>query len=201
MGRPATDKRQRLVAAAIEQFHVKGVGGTSLADVARGADIPAGNVFYYFKTKDDLVRAVADRWCGLLSGYLQELDGNGDPMQRIEGFIDQACVLGDMYVALSCPLAGLTRDLRQGGGSLAAEAARIYAVQVAWLEGQFAAGGFSHGDARAHTRFLMAGHHGAILLAHAQGDRALIEAEAESLKRWLWGLSRGEVVQVVGRQT
>ncbi len=191
MGRPATDKRQRLVTAAIEQFHVKGIAGTSLADVARTANIPAGNVFYYFKTKDDLVRAVADRWCGLLSGYLRELDGIDDPMERIEGFIDQACALGDMYVALGCPLAGLTRDLRQGGGSLASEAARIYAVQVSWLENQFAASGFSHCDARAHTRFLMAGYHGAILLAHAQGDRALIEAETESLKCWLRGLPGG----------
>ena len=191
MGRPATDKRQRLVAAAIEQFHLKGVAGTSLADVARGADIPAGNVFYYFKTKDDLVRAVADEWCGLQSGYLQDLDSNGDPIRRIEGFIDQACALGDMYVALGCPLAGLTRDLRQEGGRLASEAARIYAIQVSWLEDQFAAGGFSHGDARAHTRFLMAGFHGAILLAHAQGDRTLIEAETESLKRWLQRLQRG----------
>lgn len=191
MGRPATDKRQRLVAAALEQFHVKGVAGTSLADVARAAEIPAGNVFYYFKAKDDLVRAVADGWRGLLSGYLHELDGSGDPMRRIEGFIDQACVLGDMYVSLGCPLAGLTRDLRQGGGSLASEAARIYAVQVLWLEDQFAGSGFNHDDARAHTRFLMAGYHGAILLAHSQGDRGLIEAEVDSLKRWLRGLSRG----------
>lgn len=191
MGRPATDKRQRLVMAAIEQFHIKGVAGTSLADVARAAEIPTGNVFYYFKTKDDLVRAVADRWCSLLSGYLQELEGSDDPMLRIEGFINQACALGDMYVTLGCPLAGLTRDLRQEGGSLAAEAARIYAVQASWLERQFAASGFIYGAARAHTRFLMAGYHGAILLAHAQGDRALIEAEAESLKRWLQGLQRG----------
>jgi len=191
MGRPATDKRQRLVMAAIEQFHIKGVAGTSLADVARAAEIPTGNVFYYFKTKDDLVRAVADRWCSLLSGYLHDLGGSDNPMLRIEGFINQACVLGDMYVTLGCPLAGLTRDLRQEGGSLAAEAARIYSVQAAWLEGQFAASGFSHGSARAHTRFLMAGYHGAILLAHAQGDRALIEAEAESLKCWLQGLPRG----------
>lgn len=191
MGRPATDKRHRLVMAAIEQFHTKGISGTSLADVARAAEIPTGNVFYYFKTKDDLVRAVADRWCSLLSGYLQELSGTNDPMLRIEGFINQACVLGDMYVTLGCPLAGLTRDLRQEGGSLAAEAARIYAVQASWLESQFAASGFSCGNARAHTRFLMAGYYGAILLAHAQGDRALIEAEAGGLKRWLQGLQRG----------
>lgn len=195
MGRPATDKRQRLVTAAIEQFHVKGVTGTSLADVARAAKIPTGNVFYYFKTKDDLVRAVADQWCSLLSGYLQELNAD-DPMLRIEGFIDQACALGAMYVSFGCPLAGLTRDLRQEGGSLASEAARIYAVQISWLEDQFAAGGFGHDDARVHTRFLMAGYHGAILLAHAQDDRTLIEAETDSLKRWVRSLPHGSPLRL-----
>ena len=190
MGRPATDKRQRLVAAAIEQFHLKGVRGTSLAEVARAAGIPAGNVFYYFRTKDDLVGAVTDEWCSLLSGYLRELGGD-DPIRRIEGFIEQACVLGDMYVALGCPLAGLTRDLRQEGGSLAAEAGRIYSVQFSWLESQFAASGYSHAETRAHARFLMARYHGAILLAHAQGDRGLIKTEVESLKLWLNGLQRG----------
>ena len=188
MGRPATDKRQRLVTAAIEQFHIRGVAGTSLADVAKGAEVPAGNVFYYFKAKDDLVRAVADHWCDLLSGYLHELEAEDDPLRRIEGFIDQAHMLGDMYVAIGCPLAGLTRDLRQGGGSLASQAARIYAVQVSWLEAQFTASGFTQSDARSHTRFLMAGYHGAILLAYAEGDRALIELETKALRHWLQDL-------------
>ena len=195
MGRPATDKQQRLVAAAIEQFHLKGVGGASLADVARAAGIPTGNVFYYFRTKDDLVRAVADKWCSLISGCLQDLDANADHMLRIAGFIDQALVLADMYVALGCPLAGLSRDLRQNGGSLAAEAARVYVLQASWLEGQFTAGGFSHDNARANTRFLMAGYHGAILLAHAQGDRAIIEAEVRSLKLWLQSLPNPKCMQ------
>ena len=113
-----------------------------------------------------------------------------DPMLRVEGFIDQARALGEMYVTLGCPLAGLARDLRQKGGDLAAEAASLYAVQASWLENQFMAGGFSDGEARSHARFLMAGYHGAILLAHAQGDLSLIEREAESLKRWLRHLPR-----------
>jgi TetR/AcrR family transcriptional regulator, transcriptional repressor for nem operon len=31
----------------------KGVERTTLADVAQAADVPVGNVYYYFKTKDE----------------------------------------------------------------------------------------------------------------------------------------------------
>ncbi len=36
----------------------QGATATTLADIAQAADVPLGNVYYYFKTKDDLIRAV-----------------------------------------------------------------------------------------------------------------------------------------------
>ncbi len=100
MGRPATDKRQRLVTAAIEQFHRNGYARTSLADVAKAAGLSVGNVFYYFKAKDDLARAVIDAWCALLAGYLVDLDCETDPWRRLARFINQASVMRELYVTL-----------------------------------------------------------------------------------------------------
>jgi TetR/AcrR family transcriptional regulator, transcriptional repressor for nem operon len=37
-------KRERLVASAGELLHQKGVGGTTLADIAQAAAVPVGNV-------------------------------------------------------------------------------------------------------------------------------------------------------------
>jgi TetR/AcrR family transcriptional repressor of nem operon len=189
MGRPATDKRERLVAAAVQQFHRKGYTRTSIADIAKTAKMPAGNVFYFFKAKEDLARAVVDEWCRMLAEYLAALDSLPAGRRRIEGFIDQASNISSMYVTLGCPLAGLTRDLRLEGDALHSEASRIYAVQFAWLESQFAAGGFSPRQSTAHARFLMVGYHGAILLAHAQADPRLIRDEGIGLKGWLKTLS------------
>jgi AcrR family transcriptional regulator len=36
----------------------QGASATTLADVAQAADVPLGNVYYYFKTKDDLILVV-----------------------------------------------------------------------------------------------------------------------------------------------
>ena len=51
-------KRERLIAAAVELVYRQGVARTTLADIAQAADVPVGNVYYYFKTKDDIIAAV-----------------------------------------------------------------------------------------------------------------------------------------------
>jgi AcrR family transcriptional regulator len=51
-------KGERLIAAACKLMYRQGVERTTLADIAQAADVPLGNVYYYFKTKDDVVAAV-----------------------------------------------------------------------------------------------------------------------------------------------
>lgn len=193
MGRPATDKRQRLVAAAIEQFHRKGYARTSLADVAKAAGLSAGNIFYYFKAKDDLAKAAIDEWCALLTGYLSDLESEADTWRRLEGFIDQAHLMRELYITLGCPLAGLTCDLRRESDELKGEVARIYGVQFQWLATQFERGGVSSRKAREHSRCLMTGYHGSILLAYAQADVLLIDEEIDRLKSWLRTIERASL--------
>jgi hypothetical protein len=47
MARTHSDKRSRLVSAAVGLAYQNGFGATSLADIAREAEVPVGNVFYY----------------------------------------------------------------------------------------------------------------------------------------------------------
>jgi TetR/AcrR family transcriptional regulator, transcriptional repressor for nem operon len=54
----ALGKRERLVEGARDVLHAQGVERTTLADIAQAAGVPVGNVYYYFKTKDELVDAV-----------------------------------------------------------------------------------------------------------------------------------------------
>ena len=48
------------MAAAIRLLHQQGIERTTLADIAKVADVPAGNVYYYFKTKDEVIAAVIE---------------------------------------------------------------------------------------------------------------------------------------------
>ena len=75
-----TGKRARLVAAARQMVHQQGVESTTLADIAQAAGVPLGNVYYYFKTKDDIIQAVVE-------SHLREADtllaGIEDGPQRV----------------------------------------------------------------------------------------------------------------------
>jgi TetR/AcrR family transcriptional repressor of nem operon len=71
-------KRDRLVAGARETIHRQGVEATTLADIAEASDVPLGNVYYYFKTKDELVAAAID-------SYVQE---SRERLSWLERWID-----------------------------------------------------------------------------------------------------------------
>lgn len=192
MGRPSSGKRERLITAALESFHEAGVARTSLAQVAERANVPPGNVFYYFRTKDDLVRAVAAEWRRLLALHLEPLDAFDDPWGRLDAFLDQGAALAAMYAAQGCPLAGLARDLRQEGPSFADEAPAIYAIQSEWIARQFAEIGFDADKAARLTQSFMARYHGAIHLTYAYENPAKLTDEVVQLRRWLRRLRLSE---------
>lgn len=72
--RRPSGKRERLAAAAAQVLHTQGIAQTTLADIAQAAEVPVGNVYYYFKTKDQLVEAAIDAHAQTLRGLIGALD-------------------------------------------------------------------------------------------------------------------------------
>ncbi|MGO4835874.1 TetR/AcrR family transcriptional regulator [Rhizobiaceae sp. 2RAB30] len=52
--------RDRILVAAARIFSERGYAGTTMRDVAKGADLQAGSLYYYFPSKDLLIEAVLD---------------------------------------------------------------------------------------------------------------------------------------------
>src|SRR5258708_38752156 len=86
-GRPVPDKRQRLVEGACLVLHQQGVEKTTLADIAQAADVPVGNVYYYFKTKDELVQAAIDAHAQDIQTMLASFDRHPSPKARLKAFL------------------------------------------------------------------------------------------------------------------
>src|ERR671939_778638 len=80
-------KRERLVAGARQVIYQQGVETTTIADIARGADVPVGNVYYYFKTKDELVAAAIDGHSGDVRTQLGSLAGHRTPQARLKALV------------------------------------------------------------------------------------------------------------------
>jgi TetR/AcrR family transcriptional repressor of nem operon len=80
-------KRERLTVAAVRMLHEQGVEKTTLADIARAADVPVGNVYYYFKTKDELVEAAIGAHAQSLETMIAALDEFPAPQDRLKALI------------------------------------------------------------------------------------------------------------------
>ena len=61
--------------------------GTTLADIAHAADVPLGNVYYYFKTKDELVDAVIASRAQDVGPPWQALEQHRTPKARLKAFV------------------------------------------------------------------------------------------------------------------
>lgn len=57
----ALETRNRILDAAEDVFHEKGVARTSLADVASAASVTRGAIYWHFKNKSDLFDAMCER--------------------------------------------------------------------------------------------------------------------------------------------
>lgn len=72
----ALETRSRILDAAEQVFYERGVSHTSLADVAKAADVTRGAIYWHFKNKSDLFDAMCDRVRLPMEAVLAE---NADP--------------------------------------------------------------------------------------------------------------------------
>lgn len=83
--RQRVEERERaLIDAAREVFLEKGLDGARIAEIARRAGVAEGTVYLYYKTKNDLMRAlVADFWDRLTEGARQAVSAHAEPFAQL----------------------------------------------------------------------------------------------------------------------
>ena len=105
-----TDKRVRLIEAAKLLIHKQGFNLTTLADIAQEADVPLGNVYYYFKTKEAIGEAVIDKRAAEYAEMLIKLDENTEPTARLRALIALGSEELESVARYGCPVGGLCRS-------------------------------------------------------------------------------------------
>ena len=81
------DNRSRLLQAAETITYRQGFGSSAIADIAQQAEVPLGNVYYYYKTKDQIGDAIVELRLLRFRKLLQELDKSDSPKERLCGFV------------------------------------------------------------------------------------------------------------------
>jgi len=184
MARNVEDKRSRLVRAATELSHTRGWANLSLADIAESADVPLGNVYYYFKTRAAIGEAVLAQRTSELDAVREACDAASSPRARLKAFIQMTVDSRDVLARAGCPVGSLCAELSKDAGSLADRAAIPFRNLLGWLEEQFAALGRKE-DRRLLALHLLAALQGVSLLANCFSDPSVVMREAKYLKTWI----------------
>src|SRR6267143_4330890 len=178
------DKRARLIETAMKLAYKHGFRETSLADIAEVAHVPIGNVYYYFKTKDELGEAVVERRLAEFRAFREEMDRLSSPRERLFAFVESIHRNREQLARGGCPLGGLCSELHKEGGAVAKKSAALFTEPMGWLEKQFRAAGHEE-DARELSVHLFCAFKAMSAVAHAANDPDLVVMEVKRLKDWI----------------
>ena len=186
-GRRGSGKRERLASAAARVLHEQGVEKTTLADIAQVAEVPVGNVYYYFKTKDQLVEAAIGVHERELDEMTAALDALPAPHERLKALVRGWVGQRELAARYGCPTGTLASELDKRSDGLDAAVARLMRRLLDWIERQFHELG--RADARELAVALLAAYQGIALLTNTLRDPDLMTAEGHRLENWIDALA------------
>ena len=177
-------KRERLIGAACQLLYQQGVERTTLADIAQLADVPQGNVYYYFKTKGEIVEAVVQFHLGDIRATLAMLEQrHRTPKGRLKSLMGALAEQRDVIAQYGCPHGSLCSELDKREAISDHIAAELVRVPIAWAEEQFRSMGRK--DAHDLAITLIAAYQGSALLANTLSEPDLIMRETRRLEKWI----------------
>ena len=184
--------RQRIIEAANRLFYHKGYSQTSFSDVVVAANVPRGNIYYYFKTKDEILEAAIQYRLERIRQMLENWNGDyRTPIDRLQRFVEILSNSADSITRFGCPMGTLNTELGKDKGESQALAEDLFKVFENWLSDQFAELGYA-GRARELALRLMSQGQGISVIAHAHNDADFLQREKARLSRWLDRLAAGE---------
>jgi AcrR family transcriptional regulator len=180
----ASQKRERLITAACDLFYRQGIAGTTLAHIAEAAEVPLGNVYYYFKTKDDIVAAVVEARTEEIRSATAALERrHGSPKARLKGLVGMLAESRDAIADHGCALGTLCTELANQPGQSPSLTAPLMQTLLDWTEQQFHAMG--RRDARDLALELVIAYEGSAVLTNALAQPELMAHEARRLEKWI----------------
>lgn len=154
MPEPATARPDSILDAAFTAFATYGYRRTAMDDIARGAGLSRTALYLHFRSKEDIVRSLAQRY---VDEALRDMQAAlARPNQTMEQALTAAFIAKDgkfMEVVLTTPHG---RELMDAGfavsGDLAAAGeARLTAALAAWLADHPLPAGLGSADRLAET--------------------------------------------------
>ncbi len=178
-------KRDKLIDSAALLFHQRGLQATSLADIAAKADIPIGNVYYYFKTKEELAMCALEKRRALMENAYAMIENSlPDPRDRLREIVLIFDRVKDDYTCYGCPVGRLISEAQDMNHNITQAAVGIFDRFVEWAASQFKKLGYDT-EAKAYATSIMSGIQGASILSKSRGNNEPLTDEIKRLTAWI----------------
>jgi AcrR family transcriptional regulator len=165
----------------------QGVERTTLADIAQAADVPVGNVYYYFKTKHDIVIAVVQAHAQHIESAIATLERrHRSPKARLKALVGIVAEQEDSIADYGCRYGSLCSELAKRAEGSEPLATRLMQILLSWAEQQFRSMG--RRDAHDLAVQLIATYQGSAVLTSALGQPELMARQARHLEKWIEAL-------------
>lgn len=181
-----SDKRERLVQAADRLALHQGFGPTTLADIANESNVPLGNVYYYFKTKQAIGDAIIEIRLARLLRLLDSFETLANPKKRLLAYLDHVVQKRRSLTEDGCPLGTLCYELARTDPELSDASTALIRVLLNWSRDQFAL--CAESDAAALALQFTSALEGAFLIANTLHDPQAITAVVGRLRDWIKSL-------------
>lgn len=83
------ERKAEMVAAATKLFAEQGFVRTSVAEIVSAVDVAKGLFYYYFTTKDDMVKAVVEGYCSYMGSLANAVaDSEGSATEKFDRLLE-----------------------------------------------------------------------------------------------------------------
>ncbi len=196
ISRKASSTKEKLLEAAQHLMLEKGFTATTVDDICEAAGLTKGSFFHYFKSKEDLGQEVLTHFFNCMQQTIQQAPflKKGDPLKRVYEYVDfMIRMYLDPLSPTSCLVGNFAQELSNSHSKIRASCNRMFSQWVNGLKGDLKAARSRYApkksiDVESLAEHFIAVTEGALILAKAKQDRAIIKKNLLHYKRYLKSL-------------
>ena len=181
-----SDKRERLIRSADQLILRQGYKQTTLSDIAEDSGVPLGNVYYYFKTKEDIGKTIIDSRIKAMQTLLAQCSEHQDPKARLLELLAYPIKLRRELAENGCPLGTLSYELSRLNSNLNDSARDLVNIVLDWSTQQFKLMG--QANYKQLGLQFVSNLQGMSLIANALNDPGVVDQMVERARAWIVSL-------------
>ncbi|MHB1514063.1 MAG: TetR/AcrR family transcriptional regulator [Acidiferrobacter sp.] len=185
MAKKGDKTRTDIVDCAKDLFYTQGYERTSFTDIVNATGVYRGNIYHYFKSKEEILEAVIDQRLAEFRIVLKQWDvRHSTPRARLMAFVQMIASKRKDLTRYGCPIGSLNTELAKDQHDLQQSSKALFDLFRDWLTAQFIALGYA-AEAESLALHLLGRAQGIAVIAHVYGDAALLQGEVSRLEAWI----------------